>query len=182
MTDRDLSRFSPVSFAVAAVAVGVGTAAGLALVPVVGAYVGTLVGGFVAGLVREDRPLLEAGVAAVLAGLGILVAGTLVGNGVVAAVRALASVDPVTLLVSAGLSFGVGVFGAHFGDDLRDGLTEPVEEPPSRPAAVGSTGTQPRTTESSDAEQRNPERADEGSADRRPGESESSDLELERNE
>lgn len=168
------------SFAVATVAVGVGTAAGLALVPLVGAYAGTLGGGFVAGLVREDRPLLEAGIAAVLAGLGVLVAGTLVGNGVVAAVRALASVGPVTLLVSAGLSAGVGVFGAHFGDDLRDGLTEPVEEPPSRRAAVGPTGTRPRAPESADAEQRSAERADEGSAGRRGEESGSSDAEPER--
>jgi len=178
VTDTDSSRFSLVGFAVSLVTVGVGTAAGLAVVPVVGAYTGTLAGGFVAGLALEDRPTVEAGVAGILAALGILVAGTLVGSGIVAAVLALGAVDPVTLLVSAALSFAVGAFGAHFGDDLRDGLTEPVEEPASR-----STGTDrvvvPPPTESADAEREAEVSAD---AAESTDQSESADLELERND
>lgn len=160
MTGTDAWRFSLAGFAVALVTVGVGTAAGLAAVPVVGSYLGMLVGGFVAGLALEDRPLPEAGVAAVLAGLAILVAGTLVGNGVVAALVALGSVPPGTLLVSAALSFAVGAFGAHFGDDLRDGLTEPLGESPGRPTTPESAGHRRAAAESADIERADAELAD----------------------
>jgi len=126
---KESSRFSLVGFAVALVTVGVGTAAGLAYVPAVGTYVGMLAGGLVAGLAVEARPWVESRVAAVLASLGLLVAGALPGTGVVDAIVSLTAVDPVTLAISVVLAFAVGAFGGHFGDDLRDGLTEPLPEP-----------------------------------------------------
>lgn len=129
MTEGPKARFSLTGFAVALVTVGIGTAAGLALVPVVGSYLGMLFGGVVTGLAVEDRPLAEAGTAALLANLGILTAGTLVGNGVLAAVSAIASLSLATLLTTTVVSFAVGGFGAHFGDDIREGLTAPVETP-----------------------------------------------------
>ena len=131
MRTNDSSRFSIVALAVAVLTVGTGTAVGLAFVPTVGAYVGMLAGGFVAGLVLEARPTVESGVAAALASVGVLVAGGLPGAGVVDAVLSLTAVDPVTLVVSLALAFAVGAFGGHFGDDLRDGLTEPLPEPAS---------------------------------------------------
>ncbi|TYL37821.1 hypothetical protein CV102_13875 [Natronococcus pandeyae] len=132
MSDSPRIQFSLVGFVVAIVAVSVGAAAGLALVPVAGSFVGLFVGGFFAGMALEDRPLLEAGVAAALANLGILAAGAGIGNGIVAAVTALGAIDPATLLVSIALGAAVAAFGAHFGDDLRDGLTEPVEDAGAR--------------------------------------------------
>lgn len=127
MSEGGLSEFSLLGFTVAVVTVGAGAAAGLVLVPLVGSYLGILLGGFVTGIAIEDRPLLEAGSAAVLAGLGILAAGGLIGNGLGAAVTAVLSVALPTLLVTVVLSFAVGAFGAHFGDDVREGLTDPVE-------------------------------------------------------
>ena len=137
MANRNLARFSVVGFAIALVAISVGTVAGLEFIPVVGSYVGMLLGGFVAGLAITDRPVLESGLAAGLAGLGLLAAGPLVGNGIGAVLTAFASIEPTVLLLSIALSFSVGAFGAHFGDDLRHGLTEPVEEPPSRSPSPG---------------------------------------------
>lgn len=150
MTDPDASRFSVLAFAVAVVTVGVGTAAGLAFVPVAGTYVGMLLGGFVAGLAVADRPLLEAGVAAVLASFGVLLAGTLVGNSILGAVLALTSISPTTLVVSVVLSFTVGAFGAHFGDDLYDGLTAPVDEGDPEPRIFESAVNPLTATESTD--------------------------------
>jgi len=167
----DRPRFSLVALAVALVTVSLGTAAGLAFVPVVGAYVGTLAGAFVAGLAVEKRPVLEGGLAGVVAGLGVLAAGPFVGNGVGAAISSLAAVGPLTLLVSVALSFAVGAFGAHFGDDLRDGLTEPVEEPASGSTGVGGVGVPP-VTESDEEAIGSTEDPVEGSAvGRRTGES-----------
>ncbi|EMA39121.1 YrzE family protein [Halobiforma nitratireducens] len=134
MSDSPWNRTSLVGVVVAAMAVSIGTAAGLALVPVAGSFVGLFVGGFVAGMAIEDRPLLEAGVAGALANVGLLAASAGIGNGVVAAVAALGSIDPATLLVSIALGAAVGSFGAHFGDDLRDGLTEPVGDANTRVA------------------------------------------------
>lgn len=165
MTD-DASRISLVGFAVALVTVGVGTAVGLAFVPVVGTYVGMLAGGFVAGLVTSDRPTVEAGVAAVLANIGILLAGTLPGNGILEAVLALGSVSPVTLLISAAISFAVGAFGAHFGEDLRSGLTEPVEERSGRPITDVTGGGRTTGAESTDAESTDADQVDEADGDR----------------
>lgn len=134
MTDSQNAGLSPAGFVVALVTVGVGAAAGLAFVPLVGSYLGMLLGGFAAGVAVEDRPLAEAGVAALLAGLAILAAGAFIESGVGAAVSALAALPARTLLTTTGLSFAVGAFGAHFGDDLRDGLTASVEPGPSGPA------------------------------------------------
>lgn len=131
MTDGRFWQFTLAGFAIAVSTVGVGTAAVLAFVPLVGSYLGMLAGGFVAGLAIERRPLPEAGVAAVLSNLGILLVGALDGNGVVAALSALVSLPPLSLATASVLSFAVGAFGAHFGDDLRDGLTTPVETQPS---------------------------------------------------
>lgn len=154
-TNDASSRFSLVGFAVALVTVGVGAAAGLAFVPVVGTYVGMLAGGFVAGLAVEARPTVESGVAAALASLGVLVAGALPGSGVVAAVLSLLSLDPMTLLLGVALSFAVGAFGGHFGDDLRDGLTEPLPRedatPTSQGAATRSSTTATLDTDATDA-------------------------------
>jgi len=131
VTDSYLG-FSLGGFAIAVVAVAIGAVAGLSLVPVAGSFLGVLVGGVVAGLVTEKRPLLEAGVAGSLASLGIVMAGGVIGNGATAGVAALGAVAPTTLLISVALSFAVGAFGAHFGDDLREGLTAPVDTSPSR--------------------------------------------------
>lgn len=141
MTEGGLSQFSLAGFAVAAVTVGVGTAAGLAFVPVAGSYLGMLAGGLAAGLAVEDRPVLEGGVAAALATLGVIAAGGFVGGGLAAGVSALTAVAPLTLLPSVVLSFAVGAFGAHFGDDLRHGLTEAAETPQSGPTAPGPVPT-----------------------------------------
>jgi hypothetical protein len=168
--------------------VSVGAAAGLALVPVVGSYLGLLLGGFLTGLVIEKRPLVEGGVAAVLASLGILVAGSLDGSGILAGMAALASLPPLELLTSSVLSFAVGAFGAHFGDDLRAGVTTPVGTTPD-----GSTGPRPTPVPASDEETASEEATDESStaADTQErsetresgdgtGTRESEDLELER--
>lgn len=128
MTDSSSSWFSLKRFAVALVTTGVGAAAGMAFVPVVGTYLGTLLGGGAAGLAFEERPLLEAGVAGLLAGMGVLLASKLIGNGIIGAIVGLISLQPQILALSAVLSFGAGALGAHFGNDLRDGLTRPVDE------------------------------------------------------
>lgn len=170
MINGQSSRFSVVAFAIAVVIVGIGTVAGLSAVPVVGSYVGMLLGGFLVSLVIEDRPLLEAGTAAGIASLAILMAGPLIGNGIVAAVSALGAIAPTTLLVSVALSFAVGAFGAHFGDDLRDGLNAPVETPAARPTASGSAPRQSTDAESSALEQ-----VEDEPAAREPTEADSAD-------
>lgn len=177
MTDSNSSRFSLLGFLVALVTVGIGAAAGLLFVPLVGTYVGILAGGFVAGLATSTRPTIEAGVAAVLASLGILVAGALPGNGVVAALLSLGSVDPVTLAISAALSFGVGAFGAHFGEDLRGGLTEPVEESTGRPTTTVTGGSGVTATDSAESERDDADAAD--TADDRSDESDSPATDVE---
>jgi hypothetical protein len=147
VTDRRGWTFTAVGFAVALVAVGIGAAVGLAVVPVVGSYLGMLLGGVAAGLAVDDRPLVETGLAAVLATLGILTAGATIGSGPGAAVSALGAVAPTTLLISVVLSFAVGAFGAHFGDDIRDGMTEPVERTPTKSMDTGLSGVPPADEE-----------------------------------
>lgn len=182
MTDSDGGPFSPLAFVVALVTVGVGTAAGLVVVPIAGTYFGTLLGGTAAGLLVERRPLLEGGVAGVLASLGVLLAGTLPGNGLVAAVTALAAIPPTTLLVSVALGFAVGAFGAHFGDDLRDGLTEPVESAAPSPTVFESAES-PLAGESSEVDRSDaePERTRDSDATEteRSADGESADVEFE---
>lgn len=162
MTDGSSVQFSLVGFAVALATVGVGTATGLAFVPVVGSYLGMLAGGLAAGLVTEDRLLLEGGIAGVLASLGIVVAGGAIGNGVGTGLSALGSIAPTTLLVSVVLSFAVGAFGAHFGSDIRHGITEPVETPPS-----GSTEMRVPIPSAEDERSREEIRGDETGASER---------------
>lgn len=132
MSDSNSSWFSLTRFVVALVAVGAGAVAGMLYVPWVGTYLGTLVGGLAVGLAFQDRPLLEGGVAGLLVGTGVSVAGKLLGDGIVGAILGLIELSPQILLISAVLSFVAGALGAHFGNDLRDGLTEPVEEPDRR--------------------------------------------------
>ncbi|WP_267644201.1 hypothetical protein [Haloarchaeobius amylolyticus] len=122
------SRFAPKRFAVALVTVVLGAVLGMEYIPLVGTYVGTLLGAFVAGLAVDEKPTLEAGVAAVVAVFGVSLAATIIGEGIVAAIIALITVNPQTLGIAAALSFGAGSLGAHFGNDLRDGLTRPVDE------------------------------------------------------
>ncbi|MFB6229158.1 MAG: YrzE family protein [Halobacteriales archaeon] len=189
MTDEGVTQFSLTGFVVAVVTISVGTVAGLATVPVVGSYLGMFLGGFVAGLTTKDRPLLEAGFAAVLASLGVLLAGTLIGNGIVAAVSALASIAPTTLLTSTALSFAVGAFGAHFGDDLRSGLTDPVEAPQSGSTSHTSAASPPEDDELTTPDNRDEAESTDDDTVTHPEETstshgaergESDDLELER--
>ncbi len=128
MGDSDYTWFSLRRFALAVVAVGIGAAAGMVYVPVVGTQVGMLLGAFATGLASEERPLLEGGIAGVLAGLGALLASKLIGNGIIGAILGLLSINPQTLLVSVAISFAVGTLGAHFGNDLREGLSEPIDD------------------------------------------------------
>lgn len=130
MAASDSSWFSSKRFAVATGAVALGAAGGMVLIPYVGTYLGMALGGFVAGLAFERRPLLEAGVAAVLVKAGTL-ATSLLGSGIVDAIVGFVSLSPSILLLSAVLSFGVGALGAHFGNDLRNGLTRPVDDSPT---------------------------------------------------
>lgn len=131
------SWFSLKRFAVALLAVGVGATLGLEFVPMVGLYVGTLLGGFAAGLAFEQRPLVESGLAGLFAGMGVLLASKLIGGDIVDALIGLITLQPQLLVLSAALSLTTGVLGAHFGNDLRDGLTRPINE-------SGSTSTAPR--------------------------------------
>lgn len=115
--------FSLRRFGAALGIVGLGAAAGNAVVPWFGSYVGLLAGSFAAGLAFEDRPFFEAG----LAGLLVGVPATLLGN---LFKFALGGLGPEMLLLGAVLGFGLGALGAHLGNDFRDGLTRPVEDRP----------------------------------------------------
>ena len=130
MTDSDSSWFSLKRFAVALGTVALGTAGGITLLPMlkVGSFLGMLLGGFAAGLAFEDRPLLESGAAGLLAGLGVILVSQLSGGGLIGALIGLVTLGPQILLLTGVLSFGLGALGAHFGNDFRDGLTQPVEE------------------------------------------------------
>ena len=87
---------------------------------------------------------------------------------------ALGSVAPETLLPSLALSAAAGGFGAHLGDDLRDGLSEPLDDssdtgsgsasPPGRTrrASTDSTAGDNATPATTDADREMvPESADE---------------------
>ncbi|MFB6193489.1 MAG: hypothetical protein ABEI75_00355 [Halobaculum sp.] len=142
--------------AVATLVVGCATAAGLVVVPVAGSFVGTLVGAFLLGLGTRDRPLVAAAVGAVAARLALLAAGPLIGNGPLDGLAAFTAVEPTTLAISLGLSASVAAFGAHFGDDLQDGLTAPVEPPGGTTAPDAGTIPSPAreedTTEATETE------------------------------
>jgi hypothetical protein len=123
------SWFSLKRFAVALGTVALGTAAGFTLVPMVGSYIGMMLGGFAAGLAFENRPLLESGVSGLFAGLGALVVSKLGGGliGIISGIIELIVMKPQIMLLVAVLSFGLSAVGAHFGNDFRDGLTKPVD-------------------------------------------------------
>ena len=189
MTDGRSRQVSLLGAVVAVVTVAVGTVTGLAMVPTVGSYLGMLLGGFLAGVTVEDRPVVESGLAAALAAIGVLWAGAFVGNGAVGAVTALGSIAPTALLTATLLSFAVGAFGAHLGDDLRDGLTTPVETPPAGATTTGSTpvtATEARETDETDTRSESVEEESDRADSREPRERrgrervESENLELER--
>jgi hypothetical protein len=126
----DSSWFSLKRFAVALGTVALGTAAGLTMIPVLGSFVGLVLGGFAAGLTFKDRPLLEAGFAGLLSGLGSLIVSKIGGgrSGIITGIIDLIVLQPQKVLLFAVLSFGLAAIGAHFGNDFRDGLTKSVDE------------------------------------------------------
>lgn len=128
MSSAATSRLSAVVFCGALVAVGVGAAIGLATVPRVGTFLGMLLGGVLLGVVISPRPLAESAIAAAVVNLGIVATTGVPGRGIVGAMTALGSVAPETLLPSLALSAAAGGFGAHLGDDLRDGLSQPLDD------------------------------------------------------
>ena len=115
--------FSLAPFGVGLLTVAIGAFGGMQLIPLVGSYLGILLGGFAAGLAFEKRPLLEVGLAGLLVGTVATVIQNL-GLGLI-------TIGPQgwiqIVLLGAVLGFGLGAIGAHFGNDLRDGLTRPVE-------------------------------------------------------
>lgn len=125
----DSSWFSLRRFAVALGTVALGTAAGFTMIPVLGSFVGLALGGFAAGLAFEKRPLLESGSAGLLAGLGSLIVSKIGGGliGIITGIIDLIVLQPQKVLLFAVLSFGLAAIGAHFGNDLRDGLTRSVD-------------------------------------------------------
>ena len=122
------SRLSATTFAAALCVVGSGAAVGLAIVPRVGTVVGMLVGGMILGAVGTTRPLTEGAVAAVVAQLVVLAAAGVPGAGLSGAIMALSSVGMGSLGLSLASSAAAGGFGVHLGDDLRDGLTTPIND------------------------------------------------------
>ena len=122
------SRLSAPTFAAALCVVGSGAAVGLAIVPRVGTVVGMLVGGMILGVAGTTRPLTEGAVAAVVAQLVVLAAAGVPGAGLSGAIMALSSVSLGSLGLSLASSVAAGGFGVHLGDDLRDGLTTPIND------------------------------------------------------
>ena len=135
------SRLSATTFAAALCVVGSGAAVGLAIVPRVGTVVGMLVGGMILGAVGTTRPLTEGAVAAVVAQLVVLAAAGVPGAGLSGAIMVLSSVGMGSLGLSLASSAAAGGFGVHLGDDLRDGLTTPIND----------TGTHERTAQPREA-------------------------------
>lgn len=158
------------TFGLALLVVGGGTAVGLATVPRLGTVLGTLIGGVLLGLLAGRRPLIEGAAAAVVAQLAVLAAAGVPGGGLTGATTVLGSVATTTLALSLAGSAAAGGFGAHLGNDFREGLTAPIDrtdgrgravEPPvrdavgerSRSAATGSPPEpEPESESESDAE------------------------------
>jgi|APHM01.1.fsa_nt_gi hypothetical protein len=140
------SQFSATTLAAALCVVGSGAAVGLAVVPRIGTVVGMLAGGMILGAAGTTRPLTEGAVAAVVAQLVVLAAAGVPGAGLSGAAMALSSVGLGSLGLSLASSAAAGGFGVHLGDDLRDGLTTPINDtashermaPPPREAVVDS--------------------------------------------
>jgi hypothetical protein len=143
MSGAGTSRPSVVVFCAALAAVGAGAAVGLAAVPRVGTFLGMLLGGFLVGVGISPRPLAESAIAAAVVTLGIVATAGVPGTGITGAMAALGSVAPETLLPSLALSAAAGGFGAHLGDDLRDGLSEPLDD--SSDTGSGSASPPNRT-------------------------------------
>ena len=157
------------TFGLALLVVGGGTAVGLTTVPRLGTVLGTLVGGVLLGLLAGRRPLIEGAAAAVVAQLAVLAAAGVPGGGLTGATTVLGSVATTTLALSLAGSAAAGGFGAHLGDDFREGLTAPIGqtdghehavEPPVRDAAgersrsvAAGSPPEPESESESDAEQ-----------------------------
>ncbi len=146
MSGAATSRLSAVVFCGALVAVGVGAAVGLATIPRVGTFLGMLLGGFLVGVGISPRPLAESAIAAAVVNLGIIASTGVPGRGIIGAITALGSVAPETLLPSLALSAAAGGFGAHLGDDLRDGLSEPLEDSSVTGSGSASSPDRARST------------------------------------
>ncbi|WP_132057911.1 hypothetical protein [Halorussus amylolyticus] len=124
LQNRATSIFSPKVFLYAVLLLGAGMFAGNAFVPLpfldsLAGLVGVFVSAFVLGLAVKRSTLLESAAAgAVAAGLmtvlGHLALSAFGGAGVPLAV------------VGAGSGLVAGALGAHFGGDLRDGLTQDI--------------------------------------------------------
>jgi len=162
-------RFSAAAFVLALVAVCGGAWAGLVAVPRVGTFLGMLGGGFLLGAASGSRPVAEGALAGTVAALSVLGAAGIPGTGPVGAVTALGAVEPTRLSLTVALGAFSGGLGAHLGDDVRDGLTEPVdgdargsggrredtgghENPGTVTASVGSPATSEPTATLSDDE------------------------------
>lgn len=145
MSGAGTSRPSATVFCAALIAVSAGAAVGLTTVPRVGVFLGVLLGGFAVGVGVSTRPLVESTVAAAAANLGIVAAAGVPGTGITGAMTALGSVTPEALLPSVALSAAAGSFGAHLGDDLRDGLSRPVEDSSATESRLASSPDRARS-------------------------------------
>lgn len=146
MSGAGTSRPSATVFCAALITVSVGATVGLTTVPRVGVFLGVLLGGFVVGVGVSTRPLVESAIAAATANLGIVAAAGVPGTGVTGAMAALGSVAPEALLPSVALSATAGGFGAHLGDDLRDGVSKPVEDSGATESRLASSPDRVRGT------------------------------------
>lgn len=129
MRENSSQLFSATMFGVALIIIGLGTYIGLSILAFAGAFIGMFIASLVFGLTVKGRPIVEGATAAGVSKLALLLSGGVIGNSIGGAAVAISSVSPTTLLVSVLLGVAVGAFGTHFGDDLREGLTTPVEEP-----------------------------------------------------
>lgn len=128
MQENSSQLFSATIFGVALIIIGLGTYIGLSVLAFVGAFIGMFLASLVFGLAVKGRPIVEGATAAGVSKLALLLSGGVIGNSIGGAAVAISSVSPTTLLISVLLGVAVGAFGTHFGDDLREGLTTPVEE------------------------------------------------------
>lgn len=116
--ERAGSLFSPTRFLVALVLIVIGMVAGGATIPIMGGVVGAFLGAFALGIASESRPMAEAGTAgAAVLGLSTMfdyLPWVVLGSGLT--------------IAALGAVFGlfVGMLGAYFGSDLRDGLTREI--------------------------------------------------------
>ncbi len=143
MQSRRLIRGPVATFIVAVGVMSIGAVVGLHAIPTVGVVVGLLGGGFALGLVTGTRPLVTGATAAALVQLGVLAWAGVPGARIMGAGSALGAVTPQALVSALLFSIAAGGFGTHLGDDLRDGLTKPIESHRSK-----AYGTQQADTHS----------------------------------